>query len=59
MAQLRLNEKEIELLRMVLKEYAETLSVEIHRTEHHEFRENLENRDKVLQGLIKRLEKAD
>jgi metal-dependent HD superfamily phosphatase/phosphodiesterase len=58
MAQLKLNHEETEILRMVLKEYTENLGVQIHRTEHHEFKEALEKREKVLQGLIGRLDSS-
>ncbi len=55
MTQLQLNDEEVKVLRSVLENYTAHLEVEVHRTERRDFREALQGREKVLQGLIERL----
>ena len=55
MVQLELTEDEARVLQNVIENYTSHLGVEIHRTEHHEFREALEKREKFLREVIQRL----
>jgi hypothetical protein len=53
-----MNEKEAGILRTVLENCTADLDVEIHRTESRDFREALEEREKVLHKIVARLGKG-
>lgn len=53
--QLRLTEKEEELLREILQDHQKHLLHEINRTDHHEFKTGLRNRCTAVEGLIDKL----
>ncbi len=55
MIQLELTDDEARILRNVIENYTSHLGVEIHRTEHREFRDALEKREKFLHEVIQRL----
>ena len=55
---LEMNEKEAGILRTVLENCTADLDVEIHRTESRDFREALEEREKVLHKIVARLGKG-
>ena len=54
--ELRLTEKEEELLREILPDHQKHLLHEINRADHHEFKTVLRNRCTVVEGLIDKLQ---
>jgi hypothetical protein len=54
--ELRLTEKEEELLLEVLQEHHKHLLHEINRADHHEFKTGLRNRCTTVEGIIERLQ---
>jgi hypothetical protein len=52
---LTLDGEEWDLLREILTNHLDDLKVEIHRTEHHKFREKLERHQQLLEALLARL----
>jgi hypothetical protein len=51
-----LTPEERELVREILQERQRALLKEIFRTDHHEYRDGLRHREKLLEGILGRLE---
>jgi hypothetical protein len=54
--ELRLTDKEEELLRELLQEHEKHLLHEINKADHHEFKTGLRNRCTMVEGLIEKLQ---
>lgn len=55
MVDLKLTDDEAKMLLNLIQNYMPQLEVEIHRTEEHEFREALEEKERFLREMAKRL----
>jgi hypothetical protein len=53
--QFDLSPEEQDLLRNLLEEDCQDLRAEIRKTESHEFKTSLQNKEKVMEGLLERL----
>lgn len=54
--ELRLSDKEEELLRELLQEHQKHLLHEINKADHHEFKSSLRRRYTMVEGLIEKLQ---
>jgi len=54
--ELRLTEKEEELLQELLQDHQKHLLHEINKADHHEFKTGLRNRYTMVEGIIKKLQ---
>jgi predicted RNA binding protein with dsRBD fold (UPF0201 family) len=55
MVDLKLTDDEAKMLLNLIQNYMPELEVEIHRTEEHEFREALEEKERFLREMARRL----
>jgi hypothetical protein len=56
-AQIELTDQEAELLRNVLEEYVSDLRMEVSNTDNMDFREALKEKERILRGLVERLQR--